>query len=321
MGADTGIEWAGSTHNAFVAIDALTGKRGHFCLKVHRGCDHCYAERDNNRFGNKLAYAAANRQRVRWEEAKTFLSPLIWTKPRIVFGPSMFDPFQPDIPQPLLDRYLALINHTPEHTYILLTKYLRRMVRYFTDPGWQARVAAVEIKVRRRRRDEVLTGCKPWPLPNLWIGTSPCDQATWDKMVPYLFEIPIAKRLVSVGPMLGPIDNMTLSAIDGVIVEGETGPHARICRPEWVRSARDQCIAAGLPFFFKQWGEWAPFTAAEISALMAKIGPVPGVLPNGQPTERPADGDRGAMWKVGKHDAGRLLDGRTWDQMPERAAA
>jgi protein gp37 len=316
MGADTKIEWADRTWNFAAAHLIGTGARGTFCIKVHPGCDHCYAERDNIRFGNHLAYDAANRGKVIWRQANSILNPLIWTKPGRNFVNSTFDAFQPGMPTEILDLAHAVMSHTPEQTYILLTKYLRQMVRYYADEELPARLAAIEIKIRRRRRDEVLTGCKPLPLPNLQIGTSPCNQATWDKMIPYLFDVPAAKRIVSLGPQLGEVECMSLGGIDGVMVEGESGPYARICRPEWVRSARDQCVAAHVPFHFKQWGEWGPLTPARVLELREKIGPFVGRLPNGTQTEDPADADRGAMWKVGKADAGRELDGRTWDEVP-----
>jgi hypothetical protein len=104
---------------------------------------------------------------------------------------------------------------------------------------------------------------RPWPLPNVWLGTSPCDQATFDELVPALGLTPAAIRFLSIEPMLGPIDcgNAFDPAvepyhpIDWVICGGESGAGARPMHPDWARSLRDQCTAAGVPFFFKQWGE------------------------------------------------------------------
>jgi protein gp37 len=141
----------------------------------------------------------------------------------------------------------------------------------------------------------------PWPLPNVWLGVSVEDQATADKRIPLLLQTPAAVRFVSYEPALGPVDfNPFLPMppgeswsyevchaigsvdpyLDWIIAGGESGRGARPAEAEWFRAVRDQCVAAGVPFFFKQWGEWSP------------------------------------EGRVGKKAAGRLLDGEIWEQMP-----
>ncbi len=153
---------------------------------------------------------------------------------------------------------------------------------------------------------------RDWPLPNVWIGVSVEDQATANERIPLLLETPAAVRWVSAEPLLGPVDltNVYLSMIeyyttlvdnlDWVVVGGESGPKARPMHPDWVRSLRDQCAATGVPFLFKQWGEWIPAESDD----------------NG-------DGE-GRVWfpvtseaRVGKKRAGRLLDGVLHDAYPE----
>jgi protein gp37 len=135
-----------------------------------------------------------------------------------------------------------------------------------------------------------------WPLPNVWLGVSVEDQKWADIRIPALQATPAAVRFLSCEPLLGPIDldpwqsgGPPWSGIHWVIVGGESGSGARPMHPAWPRSLRDQCVEAGVPFLFKQWGAWAPH-------------------------------DSRSMRRVGKKTAGRELDGRTWDQYPQAAA-
>lgn len=188
-----------------------------------------------------------------------------------------------------------------------------------------------------------------WPLPNVWLGTSVENQKWADVRVPLLLDTPAAVRFLSCEPLLGPVDltpwqwcnrdggdykgagssrycrlhlghegacrTAILKQLDWVIVGGESGPGARPMHPEWARSLRDQCTAAGVPFLFKQWGEWAP------------IGPddMPGTRDDfwmdatGKGSFYSTRYQSGVahMAKIGKRAAGRELNGRTWDEYPE----
>jgi protein gp37 len=193
-------------------------------------------------------------------------------------------------------------------------------------------------------------------LPNVWLGTSVEDQATADARIPRLLDTPAAIRFVSAEPLLGPVslvdrDPIRLATgvdarpenrvyvsllrgwglgphrrpgLDWVIVGGESGRHARPMHPDWARSLRDQCVDAGVPFFFKQWGEWVPVLDREIedpdfrADYQHRYG-------DNQKTTRWLNlaggcgfhGDRfHVMGRVGKSHAGRELDGQIWDQMP-----
>jgi protein gp37 len=164
----------------------------------------------------------------------------------------------------------------------------------------------------------------------VWVGTSVENQATADERIPALLKIPAAKRFISVEPMLGPVDFSAFFGgeyvglpgdkiipnynfgIDWVICGGESGPNARPMHPDWVRDLRDQCVEAGLPFFFKQWGEWIHGNREAEENCM--------ISPNGADvTELPGLWDEHTITisRVGKKRAGRVLDGRTWDQVPE----
>jgi protein gp37 len=182
-----------------------------------------------------------------------------------------------------------------------------------------------------------------WPLPNVWVGVTAENQEQADKRIPLLLQVPAAVRFVSVEPMLGPVDlsmylpgegfpvtdpyldapdgaqlgryrrgihtwEPVLPGLDWVICGGESGPKARPMHPDWARSLRDQCQAAGVPFFFKQWGEWKP--------RMQMRGREESDLPNRvYVNAKPIDGDQ--TYRVGRKAAGDLLDGVSWKRLPE----
>lgn len=174
-----------------------------------------------------------------------------------------------------------------------------------------------------------------WPLPNVWIGVSVEDQATADERIPLLRHTPAAVRWVSAEPLLGPVDIGRIRRdgagqdgnIDWIVAGGESGPHARPMHPDWARSLRDQCSAAGVPFLFKQWGEWGPdwdgartcSNCGNTKADFASTGPS-GDDECGHcggeiwiDAKKPLD----ELRRVGKRRAGRLLDGVLHDGYPE----
>lgn len=221
--------------------------------------------------------------------------------------------------------------------------------------------------VNRTKRGDWMDRDWAWPLPNAWIGASVENQATADVRVPELLKIPAAVRFLSCEPLLGeldlsrwlmrgmPVTDDLLDAPDGefvdglqrvgdqwhrideihwIIAGGESGPKARPMHPDWARSLRDQCVAAGVPYFFKQFGEYSPFlneawlgdeskpwhtwVALDGSSGDAALLTDGEVWSNwtGDPPEGPEAGVV-VMAKVGKKAAGRELDGRTWDEVPE----
>lgn len=203
-------------------------------------------------------------------------------------------------------------------------------------------------------------GLAIWPLPNVWIGCTVENQETADERIPLLLQTPAAVRWVSMEPLLGPVDLTHISpkifaakanaltgnwkweggptkrespALDWVVVGGESGQNARPMHPDWARSLRDQCAAAGVPFLFKQWGTWADLTKDEAgSALHQKatgdniFTSTGKVLGAGYKSRYGCGGmveenwrEKGGAWmgKVGKKAAGRLLDGVQHDGYPE----
>ena len=234
---------------------------------------------------------------------------------RRIFVENQSDLFGEWVSDEMIDRVFAVMALCPQHIYQLLTKRSARMLAYISDTKPHGmglgrdvvtRIADINsvapVEIRHR-----------WPLPNVWLGVSPVDQPTADALIPLLLKTPAAVRYVSCEPLLGPVDmwkvdvparwsaecgqyagwdwhdftGQTPGGIDQIIVGGESGPGARPMHPDWARSLRDQCTAASVPYFFKQWGEMYPCN----------------------------DGD--GFKRIGKKAAGALLDGHEWKQFPE----
>lgn len=278
----TSIEWTDRTWNPV---------RG--CSRVSEGCRNCYAEITAARFSNYVQLIAGSEPFLaddsgnikaglfddfvlrtpsgpRWTgkveliESK-LTEPLHWKKPQRVFVNSMSDLFHEALPDEAIDRVFAVMADCPHLTFQILTKRPERMLKWFSS--------GLQMKVN-----------PPWSDPNVWIGVSVEDQATADARIPLLLQTPAAIRFVSYEPALGPVDfrkETWTAGLDWIIAGGESGPGARPPHPDWFRSVRDQCAAAGVAFFFKQWGG----------------------------TKKPTmlDGTR----------APALLDGRAWKQFPK----
>jgi len=340
----TKIEWArnpdgsaGETWNPIRARNLATSRSGrgagsgigHFCEHVSEGCRNCYAERMQPRFGNPIRYAAQDRGKVDIFLDETVLfEPLGWRKPRTIFPCSMTDLFGRWVPDRWIDQVFAVAALCPQHTLQVLTKRPERMLAYANCPDRGAAVWDVADAIACREglaehhpSAQYLDAGKaaaPWPLPNVWLGVSAEDQATADARIPLLLDTPAAVRFMSYEPALGPVllDPAWIvpfgPTLDWLICGGESGPGARPMHPDWARSARDQCADAGVAFFFKQWGRWAPAARHPKRVFVYRDGGMD------IPDYRVAESDHGevAMAPVGKKRAGRVLDGRVHDEMP-----
>lgn len=323
MGDKTGIEWTDATWNP------VTG-----CTKVGTpGCDRCYAETFAERWRGTPEHYFANGFDVQLRPNKLAL-PLRWTRPRKVFVNSMSDLFHDKVPDEYIARVFAVMALAPQHTFQVLTKRHGRMRSLLSCDDFRSEVTqtfvgwAVEDLSLKTGHLESATG-DWWPLPNVWLGVSAEDQKRADLRIPALLDTPAAVRFVSAEPLLGPIDLhgdpigkdsvFWIGHLDWVIVGGESGPGARPMHPDWARSMRDQCVAAGVPFLFKQWGEWSPDLSLNEPVANGKRLKYQrrALLPDGSiaPPWTPCE----FVDRVGKKRAGRELDGRTWDQYPEVA--
>jgi len=344
MSENSKIEWTDHTFNAWEG-----------CQKVSPGCDHCYAETRNARFGGGQA--------VNWGPGapRRRTSPANWRKPiawnaahdeffashgrrQRVFCASLADVFDNAVDPAWRRDLFDLIELTPNLDWLLLTKRIGNVFRMVAD-----------AKVH-----DWLLGQR-----NVWLGATITSQAEADRDIPKLLAVPARRRFLSMEPLLGPVDltrididghrelyplvgstgcedddgnpMSDLPALDWVIVGGESGPGARPMHPHWARDLRDQCAAAGVPFLFKQWGEWLPwlqFNEAgvaddiEQTRYRTTIWQADGWEDCGFPlwcdmqdnysggASGPEEPDQ-IMGRVGKKAAGRQLDGVQHDGFPE----
>jgi protein gp37 len=303
------IEWTGETWNP------TTG-----CDKVSEGCRSCYALTLAGRL-KRMGQAKYQRDGDPRTSGPGFgltlhpdalEIPLRRKKPTTFFVDSMSDLFHPEVPEGFIGSVWNTMALAPQHTFQVLTKRPQRaraVLEGWAKAGWLW------------RRDDMLWcgPLAPGPLPNVWLGTSiESDTYTW--RADHLRATPAAVRFLSLEPLIGPVPSLNLDGIDWVIVGGESGRHARPMHPQWVRDVRDRCVAVGVPFFFKQWGAWWPGPAISASSAMATHHGF--FCADGRFLGRSVDPDsRVDMARVGKKAAGRQLDGRTWDEMPDHAGA
>jgi protein gp37 len=234
MAVNSAIEWTEATWNP------LTG-----CSKISPGCKHCYAERMSLRLKAMGQPNYAQGFHLALHE-HVLDAPLQWKKPRRIFVNSMSDLFHEDVPLAFIQRAFDVMASANWHQFQVLTKRAERLE---------------EIAPRLTWRE------------NVWMGVS-VENADYAFRIDRLRRTGARTKFLSLEPLLGPLPDLNLDSIDWVIVGGESGPGARPMEAEWAMEIRERCVAAGVPFFFKQWGGF------------------------------------------NKKKAGRLLDGRTWDEMP-----
>lgn len=309
MAAETSIEWCDATFNPWIG-----------CTKVSPACDHCYAEADMDLRRHRVKWGAGHpRSRTsaaNWTQLERWNARPFWTceacrwrgegdssycpgcesgvlvpARRRIFCASLADVFDNEVdPQWRADLF-DLIARTPNLDWLLLTKRIGNV--HAMVPGtW-----------------------RPLYPRNVWIGATIANQAEASRDIPKLLKLPAHVRFLSIEPLLGPVDlcetlgiwwNQTMGCFEGttsrmnpkgldwVIAGGESGTQARAMHPDWVRSLRDQCAAAGVPFLFKQWGEWGPAIANH--GVRVALG---------------------GLARVGKKRAGRSLDGVEHNGFPE----
>lgn len=219
MSTNSKIEWTDATWNPV---------RG--CSKISPGCKHCYAETFAERWRGIEGHPYEQGFDLRLVPER-LLDPLKWVKPRMVFVNSMSDLFQEKVPARFSKDVFDVMRLADWHVYQMLTKRGERM-------------SHVVRKFPKRLQ----------ALPNVWLGVSVEDKKYGVPRIEHLRQTPAAVRFLSVEPLLEDLGEIDLAGIDWVIVGGESGPGARPMKPKWAMSVRDQCHAARVPFFFKQWG-------------------------------------------------------------------
>lgn len=235
MSDKSSIEWTEATWNPV---------RG--CTKISPGCKHCYAETFAERFRGVPGHPYEQGFDLRLVPEK-LSEPLRWQRPRRIFVNSMSDLFHEDVPDEYVLRVFDVMRRAGNlhgHTFQVLTKRAMRARRFSADLRWDG-----------ERLELGPLGLLALPLMRfVWMGVSVEDRKYGVPRIEELRRTPAAVRFLSIEPLLDDLGVLDLSGIDWVIVGGESGLGARPMRPEWVRSIRDQCIAARVPFFFKQWG-------------------------------------------------------------------
>jgi protein gp37 len=214
MATNSEIEWTDATWNP------VTG-----CSKISPGCKHCYAARMANRL---QAMGQAN-YRNGFEvtlQPKMLDLPLQWKSSKRIFVNSMSDLFHPDVPLSYIKQVFVVMHRAPWHQYQILTKRSERLLELNDKVEW---------------------------APQIWMGVS-VENQRYVSRITDLRKTDAHVKFLSLEPLLGPLRKLKLGGIDWAIVGGESGPGARPVDPEWVTDIRDQCLAADVPFFFKQWG-------------------------------------------------------------------
>ena len=234
MSTQSAIEWTEATWNP------VTG-----CSKLSAGCKHCYAERMALRL-QAMGQANYRNGFALTLHPHTLKLPLTWKKPQMIFVNSMSDLFHEDAPLAFIQQVFEVMRQAHWHTFQVLTKRSARLLELNAQLDWPA---------------------------NVWMGVS-VENCDYTFRIDHLRQTGACIKFLSLEPLIGPLPELELHGIHWVIVGGESGPGARPMAAAWVTDIRDQCLAADVPFFFKQWG-----------------------------------GTR-------KKQAGRLLEGRTWNQLP-----
>jgi protein gp37 len=276
MNDTTKIEWCDATVNVWIG-----------CTKVSPGCDHCYAEKLARRFGVKWGPRAARRQTANWHASLERLHrKALRTRVRIrVFINSLADWADNAVPQQLRDKLWGAVLQFPHLDFILVTKRIGNAKAMLPAP-W----------------------VKDGLPPNVWLLISVCTREEALREIPKLLAIPAAVRGISAEPLLEHLGDISQwlgrDAITWVIAGGESGHCARPMNPWWATGLRDQCIRAGVAFFFKQMGEWSDRFTAEQNFGRRQMRTV-------------GDQVHAVMLRVGKREAGRLLDGREWNELPD----
>ncbi|QBQ50111.1 phage Gp37/Gp68 family protein [Brevundimonas naejangsanensis] len=281
--------------------------------------------------------------------------PLRWTKPRKVFVCAHGDLFHEGVTDDQLDQIFAVMALAPQHVFQVLTKRPKRMHDYLLAFTAERLSKALRAFVHAGEKATQADRFIPLPLPNVWMGVSAEDQTRANERIPVLLETPAAIRWVSAEPLIGPLDLTAIDdgfsdprnvlrsfsaqlqaaqytesidlcidtpGLDWVVVGGESGAGSRPMHPGWARDLRDQCADAGVPFLFKQWGDWTPGENAQntIGRTVETADWFNDAWNYQTLTPASAEGmyidDEPTLYRAGKRAAGRLLDGQLHDGYP-----
>lgn len=329
MAENSKIEWCHHTFNPWIG-----------CTRVGPGCDNCYAARSTPVRTMGIEWGPGQPRRM--TRPSNWSAPHRWNREAErqgiryrVFCASLADVFDNEVPVDWRSDLFDLIASTPHLDWLLLTKRIGNVIGMVSEVADRLRMGSNggDLMAHHWRNGS--------PPANVWLGITVVNQAEAERDIPKLLKTPARLRWLSMEPLLGPVDldlprceshdrefatddgYCTECAADGwsgelsydhwldplndgigwVVVGGESGTGSRPMHPDWARSLRDQCQVAGVPFLFKQWGEWLP--------MMGHAEGVPVASQKHQHT------DGTVMGRAGKKAAGRMLDGQLWDQYPD----
>jgi protein gp37 len=293
------------------------------CTPCSPGCDHCWSARMAHRSYREHLTTTEGKLNGHVRVRPDRLDIPLRTRKPTVFA-VWNDLFHEDVPDDFRDQAFGMMANCERHTFLVLTKRHAQMAEYFANEWRWALIEgnAQKIYANKHHKDPSM-----WfavhDLPHVYFGLTVCNQPEADEKIPELLKVP-GKHFLSIEPMLGPIDLKPLlgfwqwsrsenfqtwvshkpSPIDLVILGGGTGQGARPMPPDWPRSVRDQCDAANVLFYFKQWGEWAEIDWDNWPSRTARYVYV---YPTG-------------MVRIGRKHTGRILDGKEHNDLPWRKA-
>lgn len=313
----TAISWTDATWNPQIG-----------CSRVSRGCQRCYAE---TLAAGRLAHLESYAQTTtagRFNGTIVQLpgrldQPLRWTRPRLIFANSMSDLFHENAPAEWIAQVVAVMALAQRHRFQVLTKRPERMRDLLDDPAFRIMVAEARLSwtLPHQHRRSLWFDPDVWPLANVWWGVSIENDSTVAR-ADWLRATPAAVRWISAEPLVGALPSLSLEGIDWLVVGGALAGLAAPMHRGWARDLRDRAAAAGVPFHYKQAGEWTSYTDGEhgsVAALSTRprtglditgrtLGPDDECEPSLEPT---------LFLRVGKRGAGRQLDGVLHDDYPK----
>lgn len=308
--ADTEISWADKSWNPLVG-----------CSPTSPGCDFCYAARNA---GTRLAHTRIYEGLTVRNDAgvleyngtirllpERLDEPTRWRKPSRIFVGSMTDLFHPDVPDDYIAQVFDVIAATPRHTFQVLTKRIRRAREWF--PDWLNYRLPCQADQPRTRSTKM--------IDNLWLGTS-IESGRYGFRSQHLAQIPGCHHFLSIEPLVGPLTaaQIEFDGVGCVIVGGESGPNARPMHPNWMDDVFVYCRHHGIPFEFKQWGEWTIPTKHLETLKVPSHDTIwlgdNGTIAHSFDEAAELSAQRVVMQRMertGKHNAGRVWIGREWN--------
>lgn len=327
MADRSGISWLETRKADGSVVQGATWNPLRGCSAKSAGCTNCYAQVQAERIvrmdrgrgipegkGSYDGLVKMTSQGPRWTGEVRLVpdllnQPLAWTRPRKIFVNSMSDLFHEKVPFGYVDAVFDVMRRATHHIFMVLTKRPERMVQWFehAHDRWPDGIPA-----------------------HIWMGVTVEDQAAADERLPLLLKVPAAVRWASCEPLIGPVDlRPYLRGMHWVVAGAESGDEARPAHPLWFRLMRDHCAEVGVPFHFKQWGEWAPrsrmFHVLTNGMAASEMDPdskrwevirLTGMGRDGRQLGHGADGNTVYMQRVGTRLSGRELDGCVHDACP-----